>query len=159
MTHQEAREEVRESEGDPMVKGKIRARQREVAMARMMQAVPQADVVVTNPTHFAVAIRYDESKMGAPRVIAKGADHLAARIREIAKASAVPLVEAPPLARALYARVDIDREIPETLYNAVAQVLAYVYQLRRWVPGRGPMPAAPDDLPIPAGLDPDGTTR
>lgn len=159
MTHQEAREEVRESEGDPMVKGKIRARQREVAMARMMQAVPQADVVVTNPTHFAVAIRYDESKMGAPRVIAKGADHLAARIREIAQASAVPLVEAPPLARALYARVDIDREIPETLYNAVAQVLAYVYQLRRWVPGRGPMPAAPDDLPIPAGLDPDGSTR
>ena len=154
MTHQEGREEMRESEGDPQVKGQIRARQREVAMARMMAAIPQADVVITNPTHFAVAIRYDETRMGAPRVVAKGADHLAARIREIAKAAAVPMVEAPPLARALYAKVDIDREIPEALYTAVAQVLAYVFQLRRWVPGRGPMPSVPDDLPVPAGLDP-----
>ena len=158
MTHQEAREEMRESEGDPQVKGKIRARQREAAMARMMQAVPQADVVVTNPTHFAVAIKYDEGRMGAPRVIAKGADHLAARIRELAQASAVPLVEAPPLARALYAQVEVDREIPEALYTAVAQILAYVYQLRRWVPGRGPMPAMPVDLPVPAGLDPKDAT-
>ncbi|MCX7275466.1 MAG: flagellar type III secretion system protein FlhB [Burkholderiales bacterium] len=154
MTHQEGREEMRESEGDPQVKGQIRARQREVAMARMMAAIPQADVVITNPTHFAVAIRYDETRMGAPRVVAKGADHLAARIREIAKAAAVPMVEAPPLARALYAKVEIDREIPEALYTAVAQVLAYVFQLRRWVPGRGPMPSVPDDLPVPAGLDP-----
>ncbi len=159
MTHQEAREEHRESEGDPQIKGKIRARQREVAMARMMQAVPRADVVVTNPTHFAVAIKYNEDSMGAPRVVAKGADHLAARIRELAQASAVPLVEAPPLARALYAQVEVDREIPEALYTAVAQILAYVYQLRRWVPGRGPMPAMPADLPVPAGLDPKDATR
>ncbi len=159
MTHQEAREEAKDAEGDPMVKGRIRARQREMAMARMMSAVPRADVVVTNPTHFAVAIRYDETRMGAPRVVAKGADHLAAKIREVAKAAAVPLVEAPPLARALYARVEIDREIPEALYTAVAQVLAYVYQLRRWIPGRGAMPSLPPDLPIPAGLDPNEAAR
>lgn len=159
MTFQEARDEVRESEGDPQVKGQIRARQRAMAMARMMAAVPKADVIITNPTHFAVAIRYDETKMGAPRVIAKGADHMAARIREVAQAASVPMVEAPPLARALYAKVEIDREIPEALYTAVAQVLAYVFQLRRWVPGRSPMPAMPGDLPVPAGFDPQEATR
>ena len=123
-------------------------------MARMMAAVPTADVIITNPTHYAVAVRYDEAQGGAPRVVAKGVDHLAARIREVAEGARVPMVEAPPLARALYARVEIDREIPEALYTAVAQVLAYVYRLRHWVPGRGPMPAMPDSLPIPAGFDP-----
>jgi flagellar biosynthetic protein FlhB len=159
MTHEEAREEFREMEGDPQVKGRIRARQREVAMARMMAAVPSADVIVTNPTHYAVAIRYDEADGRAPRVVAKGTDHLAARIREIAQDARVPLVEAPPLARALYARVDVDREIPEALYTAVAQLLAYVFRLREWVPGRGPMPAMPTALPVPPGFDPREAAR
>jgi len=154
MTHEEAREEFKQAEGDPKIKGKIRARQREAALARMIDAVAKADVVITNPTHYAVAIRYDESGMGAPRVIAKGIDHVAARIREAGQKAGVPVVEAPPLARALYARVDLDAEIPQALYIAVAQVLAYVYRLRHWVPGRGPMPAAPTDVPVPAGLDP-----
>lgn len=154
MTHEEAREEFKQAEGDPQIKGKIRARQREVALARMMQAVPTADVIITNPTHYAVAIRYDEAGMGAPRVVAKGVDHVAARIREAGQKARVPFVEAPPLARALYAKVELDAEIPQALYIAVAQVLAYVYRLRHWIPGRGPMPAAPSDLPVPAGLDP-----
>ena len=154
MTHQEAREEVRESEGDPAVKGRQRQRQREISRNRMLAAVPKADVVITNPTHFAVAIRYDEAGMGAPRVVAKGTDHLAAKIRELAMDAGVPLFEAPPLARALYAHVEIDHEIPATLYTAVAQVLAFVYQLRHWVPGRNPYPREPRDLQVPTGLDP-----
>ncbi len=154
MTVQEARQELKESEGDPMVKGRIRSRQREMARARMLAAVPKADVVITNPSHFAVAIRYDEALLGAPRVIAKGADFMAAQIRETAKAAGVPLVSAPPLARALYAHVELDAEIPAALYAAVAQVLAYVFQLRRHVPGRGPMPTEPDDLEVPPDLDP-----
>lgn len=159
MTHEEAREEFKEMEGNQEVKGRMRARQREVAMARMMAAVPKADVIITNPTHYAVAVRYDEALGGAPRVVAKGVDHLAARIREIAASARVPVVEAPPLARALYAKVEIDREIPEALYTAVAQVLAYVYRLRQWVPGRGPMPMMPDTLPIPQGFDPREAAR
>ncbi|MCD6734677.1 MAG: flagellar type III secretion system protein FlhB [Burkholderiaceae bacterium] len=154
MTHQEAKQEAKESDGDPMLRGRIRARQREIASRRMLAAVPAADVVITNPTHYAVAVRYDESGGGAPRVVAKGADLLAGRIREIARDAGVPLVSAPPLARALYAHVDLDREIPVALYNAVAQVLAYVYQLRHWVPGRGASPRMPEDLEVPAGLDP-----
>jgi len=154
MTHQEAREEHRESEGNPEIRGRVRSRQREIARSRMLAAVPAADVVVTNPTHYAVAIRYEDGKFSAPRVVAKGADHLAAKIREIAMDAGVPLFEAPPLARALYAHVEVDREIPSSLYTAVAQVLAYVYQLRRHVPGRGSYPRAPQDLEIPAGMDP-----
>lgn len=154
MTHEEAREEFKQAEGDPKIKSRIRARQREAATARMIDAVAKADVVITNPTHYAVAIRYDESGMGAPRVIAKGIDHVAARIREAGLKAGVPMVEAPPLARALYARVDLDAEIPQALYIAVAQILAYVYRLRHWVPGRGPMPVAPADVPVPPGLDP-----
>ncbi len=122
----------------------------------MLAAVPAADVVITNPTHYAVAIRYDEAAMGAPKVVAKGADHLAARIRELAMDAGVPLFEAPPLARALYAHVEIDREIPAALYTAVAQVLAYVFQLRRHVPGRGAFPSQPEDLPVPGDMDPKG---
>jgi flagellar biosynthetic protein FlhB len=154
MTHQEAREEFKEAEGDPHVRGRIRGRQREISRGRMLAAVPAADVVLTNPTHYAVAIRYDESGMGAPRVVAKGADHLAAKIREIAMDAGVPLFEAPPLARALYAHVEVDREIPAALYTAVAQVLAYVYQLRNYVPGRGTRPRAPQELQVPPELDP-----
>lgn len=153
MTFQEARQEAKESDGDPMLRGRIRARQREIAGRRMLAAVPAADVVVTNPTHYAVAIRYDQSSAGAPRVVAKGVDLVAGRIRDIARQSGVPMVEAPPLARALYAHVDIDREIPAALYNAVAQVLAYVYQLRNRVPGRDAWPRTPQWADVPPELD------
>ena len=152
MTFEQARKEHKETEGDPHVKAQRRQRQREMSTGRMMTRVPAADVVVTNPTHYAVALKYDEAAAGAPRVVAKGADHVAARIREIAAESGVPLLEAPPLARALYAHVEVDAEIPATLYNAVAQVLAYVYQLRAATGQREP--AAPTDLPVPAELDP-----
>lgn len=154
MTHQEVREEAKEAEGDPHLRARIRSRQREISRSRMLSAVPSADVVITNPTHYAVAIRYDENRMGAPRVVAKGADLIAARIREIASECGVPLMEAPPLARALYANVEIDHEIPAALYSAVAQVLAYVFQLRHHVPGRGQAPRAPADLEVPPELDP-----
>jgi flagellar biosynthetic protein FlhB len=130
MTRQEVREELKESEGSPEVKGRIRQAQQELAKRRMMQEVPKADVVVVNPTHFAVALRYDELRMRAPVVVAKGADAVAAKIREVATEHNVPIFEAPPLARALYRNVDIGEEIPATLYAAVAQVLTYIYQLR-----------------------------
>jgi flagellar biosynthetic protein FlhB len=154
MSHQEVKQESKESEGDPMLRGRMRARQREIAGRRMLAAVPSADVIITNPTHFAVAIRYDDSAMGAPRVVAKGADVIAPRIREQAHQAGVPLFEAPPLARALYAHVELDREIPAALYTAVAQILAYVYQLRQWVPGRGAAPRAPGEVEVPPDLDP-----
>ncbi len=154
MTHQEARREAKESDGDPMLRGRMRARQREIAGRRMLAAVPTADVVITNPTHYAVAIRYDESAMGAPRVVAKGADLLAGRIRELAAQAGVPLLEAPPLARALYAHVEVDREIPAALYNAVAQVLAWVYQLRHRAAAPGAAPSAPTGIEVPSGMDP-----
>src|SRR5690606_24792876 len=156
MTLEQARKEHKETEGDPHVKAQRRQRQREMSAGRMMTRVPMADVVVTNPTPYAVALKYDEAATGAPRVVAKGADHVAARIRELAAESGVPMLEAPPLARALYAHVDVDAEIPATLYNAVAQVLAYVYQLRAAVGQRAP--AAPTDLPVPAELDPQSTS-
>ncbi|MBE0595196.1 MAG: EscU/YscU/HrcU family type III secretion system export apparatus switch protein [Burkholderiaceae bacterium] len=152
MTFEQARREHKETEGDPHVKAQRRQRQREMSTGRMMARVPEADVVVTNPTHYAVALKYDEAAAGAPRVVAKGADHVAARIREIAIESGVPMLEAPPLARALYSHVEVDAEIPAALYNAVAQVLAYVYQLRAAAGRRAP--AAPTDLPVPAELDP-----
>ncbi|HUK02322.1 MAG TPA: flagellar biosynthesis protein FlhB [Steroidobacteraceae bacterium] len=130
MTRQEVREEFKESEGSPEIKGRIRRMQQEVAKRRMMQEVPKADVVVVNPTHFAVALRYDENRMRAPTVVAKGADEVAAKIRDVALEHRVPIFEAPPLARALHRAVPIGGEIPATLYVAVAQVLTYVYQLR-----------------------------
>jgi len=130
MSRDEIRREMKESEGSPEIKGRIRSLQQAMARNRMMQDVPLADVVVTNPTHFAVALRYDDSKMRAPIVVAKGADLVAARIREIATEHEVPLVEAPPLARALHGSVDIGHEVPAELYVVVAQVLTYVYQLR-----------------------------
>lgn len=152
MTFDQARRENKETEGDPHVKSQRRQRQREMSTRRMITRVPAADVVVTNPTHFAVALKYDDGVAGAPRVIAKGADHLAARIREVAQEAGVPLLSAPPLARALYAHVEIDAEIPSALYHAVAQVLAYVYQLRDAAGGRAP--AKPEDLSVPPELDP-----
>jgi flagellar biosynthetic protein FlhB len=146
MTREEIREEMKESEGAPEVKGRIRRAQREIARRRMMHEVPKADVVVVNPTHFAVALRYDEKRMRAPLVIAKGTDLIAARIREIATEHAVPVFEAPPLARALYHNVEIGGEIPATLYVVVAQVLTYIYQLKaaRTSGARPPEPPAID---------------
>lgn len=130
MTRQEVREEMKESDGSPEIKGRIRMMQREIARRRMMHEVPKADVVIVNPTHFAVALKYDEKRMRAPIVVAKGADVIAARIREVATDSLVPIFEAPPLARALFKSVEIGGEIPATLYVAVAQVLTYIYQLK-----------------------------
>ncbi|MDJ0814333.1 MAG: flagellar biosynthesis protein FlhB [Woeseiaceae bacterium] len=140
MTRQQVRDEMKETEGRPEVKSRIRALQKQAAMQRMMEEVPDADVVITNPTHFAVALKYDDETMGAPRVVAKGRDQLAARIREVAELNKVPLFSAPPLARALYKSAEVGDEIPARLYTAVAQVLAYVYQLKETLrPGQRPM--------------------
>jgi flagellar biosynthetic protein FlhB len=155
MTRQEVIQESKESDGNPQMKGKIRQMQREMARKRMMSNVPTADVVVTNPTHFAVALKYADGQGGAPRVVAKGTDAVAARIREIATENKVALLEAPPLARALYKHTDIDDEIPEALYSAVAEVLAYVYQLRAYTKGASDQyPDRPGKLPVPPELDP-----
>ena len=150
MTREEIREEYKESEGSPEVRTRIRRTQREMARRRMMQEVPKADVVVVNPTHFAVALRYDEGRMRAPLVVAKGTDLIAARIREIATEHSVAIFEAPPLARALYHNVEIGGEIPATLYVAVAQVLTYIYQLKA-ARNSGARPPAPPA--IDPGLD------
>lgn len=141
MTRTEVRDEFKETEGRPEVKSRIRMLQQQAAARRMMDDVPTADVVITNPTHFAIAIRYDESSMGAPRVVAKGKGNIAARIREIADENRVPLFSAPPLARALYRSTKIGQEIPNDLYTAVAQVLAYIFRLRE---GLKPGQAAPE---------------
>jgi flagellar biosynthetic protein FlhB len=155
MTRQEVIQESKESDGNPQIKGKIRQLQREMARKRMMSNVPTADVVVTNPTHFAVALKYAENGRGAPRVVAKGTDEVAAKIREIAKENKVALLEAPALARALYKHTDIDDEIPEALYSAVAEVLAYVYQLRAYTKGTSDhYPDRPSKLPVPPEMDP-----
>ena len=153
MSHAEVKQEYKEQEGNAEVKGRMRAIMREMAGKRMLAAVPQADLVVMNPTHFAVALRYDEKTMAAPRVVAKGADLLALRIRDVAREAKVPVLQAPPLARALYAHTEVDQEIPARLFSAVAQVLAWVYQLRAAVPGRG-QPPAPPTLHVPPELDP-----
>jgi len=154
MSRQEMKQEHKESEGNVEVKSKVKARMREMANRRMLAAVPKADLVVMNPTHYAVALKYDEAKMSAPRVVAKGADLMALRIRDAAKGAEVPVLQAPVLARALYAHAEIDREIPAALFAAVAQVLAYVYQLRAAMQGRAPMPAELPPLEVPAELDP-----
>jgi len=130
MTKEEVKEENKEMEGDPLVKGRIRTVQRKIAYKRMMQDVPKADVVLTNPTHLAVALKYDSANMSAPRVVAKGADLIAQRIKSIAVEHKIPIVEDKPLARALYHAVEVGEEIPERLFQAVAQVLAYIYRLR-----------------------------
>ena len=156
MTKEEVRQENKETEGDPHVKAHIRGQQREMARRRMMSEIPKADVVVTNPTHYAVALRYQEGAMRAPKVVAKGAQLLAARIREIAAEHRVPVLEAPPLARALHRHAEVGDEIPAALYATVAEVLAYVYQLRKHEQGAGPLPQQPALAPLPAGLDPEG---
>ena len=154
MSHQEIKQEHKELEGNQEIKAKLRARMREMTKRRMLAAVPKADLVVMNPTHYAVALKYDDKKMGAPRVIAKGADLLAMKIRDLAKESKVPVLQAPALARALYAHAELDREIPAALFGAVAQVLAYVYQLRAALAGQIAAPAAMPELNVPAELDP-----
>jgi flagellar biosynthetic protein FlhB len=151
MTKQEVKDEMKELEGRPEVKGRLRRKQRELAQRRMMQEVPNADVVVTNPTHFAVALKYEPNRMRAPKVVAKGTDLVALSIRRLGEAHRVPVFEAPPLARALYWSTELNREIPGGLYLAVAQVLAYVYQLRHPQPG-AQAPARPTDLPVPDDL-------
>lgn len=149
MTKQEVKDDSKETEGNPETKGRVRRVQQEMAMRRMMEEVPKADVIVTNPTHFAVALKYDEQAMGAPRVVAKGADMVAMQIRTLARQNRVPVFEAPPLARALYFSTELNREIPAGLYLAVAQVLAYVYQLRRSIYGDAEAPPPPSDLDVP----------
>jgi flagellar biosynthetic protein FlhB len=150
MSREEQKQEHKESEGNVEVKAKMKQKMREMAKRRMMKAVPAADIVVMNPTHYAVALKYDQEAMGAPRVVAKGTDRLAMRIRDLARDAGVPVLEAPPLARALYTHVEIDGEVPAMLFAAVAQVLAWVYQLR----------AAPNlhlrapDVAVPPELDP-----
>ena len=127
MTKQEVKEEYKNAEGDPEIKGKIKARMREASQRRMMQAIPKADVVITNPTHYAVAIRYDTELAPAPIVVAKGSDYLAQKIKQIARENNVEIVEDKPLARMLFANVDVDKQIPPELYQAVAEILAMVY--------------------------------
>ena len=152
MTKQEVKDEYKDSEGKPEVKSKIRQLQREMAERRMMQAVPDADVVITNPTHFAVALKYDAGKGGAPMLVAKGGDFLALKIREIAQEHKVTVLESPALARAVYYSTELEQEIPAGLYLAVAQVLAYVYQLRQYQAGKGKRPDPLSSLPIPPDL-------
>jgi len=155
MSREELRQEMKENEGNPEIKAAIRAQQREMARRRMMAEVPKASVIVTNPTHYAVALRYDET-MRAPRVIAKGADLVAAKIRELGAQHNVPVLEAPALARAIYSHADINDEIPTQLYTAVAEVLAYVFQLKSWREHGGMAPLPLPEIEVPAGLDPKG---
>lgn len=152
MTKQEVKEERKNTEGNPEIKGKIRQMQLQAAMRRMMEEVPKADVVITNPTHFAVALKYEEGKMGAPRLVAKGSDLIAARIREIAEENRVPIVSAPPLARAIFFSTELNDEIPSRLYIAVAQILAYVYQLRHAAEYGHDKPEVPRDLDVPEDM-------
>lgn len=153
MTRQEVKEEHKEIDGDPQIKARIRALQRAAARRRMMSSVPTADVVVTNPSHFAVALKYSEGAMSAPVVVAKGTEAVAAKIREVAQEHKVPILEAPPLARALHYHTDIGEEIPEALYAAVAEVLAYVFQLRIYNAGGGVRPEEPRDLDVPQEME------
>jgi flagellar biosynthetic protein FlhB len=158
MTKEEVRQEYKEMEGDPHLKARIRSQQREIARGRMMSEVPKADVVVTNPTHFAVALKYDSEKMGAPQVVAKGMNLVAQKIRELAAENNVPVIELPPLARALHHHVEVGETVPSALYTAVAEVMAYIYQLNefmaRGVAGGMLAPVVPTAVSLPEGLDP-----
>ncbi|WP_027469271.1 flagellar biosynthesis protein FlhB [Deefgea rivuli] len=158
MTKEDVRQENKESEGDPHVKGRIRQLQREAARKRMMAEIPKANVVVTNPTHYAVAIRYDE-EMRAPKVVAKGSFLLAERIIDLAKEHKVTVVRTPPFARALYHHAQLGEEIPAALYTAAAEVLAYIYQLDHYRKEGGLAPTLNTDLPVPAELDPESETK
>jgi flagellar biosynthetic protein FlhB len=151
MTKQEVKDEFKDTEGKPEVKGKIRQLQREMSQRRMMQDVPGADVVITNPTHYAVALKYDQNKMVAPIVVAKGSDEMAFKIMEVARENKVEIMRTPPLTRAVYHNTELGGEIPDGLYMAIAQVLAYVFQLRQFRKGRGDKPPVPK-FPIPSDL-------
>ncbi len=155
MTKEELRQESKESDGDPQIKARIRAMQREAARRRMMAEVPKADVIVTNPTHYAVALRYQSSSMQAPTVVAKGAHLLAERIIELGRENRVAILRTPPFARALYFNAELGQEIPARLYTAAAEVLAYVYQLRHYQTEGGVAPAEPGELPVPSDMDPE----
>ncbi|MBK9442019.1 MAG: EscU/YscU/HrcU family type III secretion system export apparatus switch protein [Comamonadaceae bacterium] len=154
MSHEEMKQESKESDGNPQMKGHIRQRQRDLAQGNSVKAVPKADFVLMNPTHYAVAIQYDDKTMHAPRVVSKGADLLAFKIRDIAQEHAIPVLQSPMLARALYANADIDQDIPTSLYTAVAQVLAYIYRLKAAMRGDGPMPGEVPIPFVPPELDP-----
>jgi flagellar biosynthetic protein FlhB len=154
MSVQEMKQEGKESDGNPQMKGKLRQRQREISQGASVGAVPKADFVLMNPTHFAVAIKYDEKTMHAPQVVSKGADLLAFKIRDIAKTHSIPVIQSPMLARALYAHAEIDQDIPASLYTAVAQVLAYIYRLKAALRGDSPMPGEPPQPFVPPELDP-----
>ncbi len=153
MSKKEIADEGKENEGDPLIKSRIRQVQRELSRMRMMADVPNADVIITNPTHYAVALQYIDKKMSAPKVLAKGAGEIALRIRELGVQHRVPLLEAPSLARALYRHSEVGKHIPVTLYAAVAEVLAWVYQLKRWRHEGGLTPKKPENLPVPEALD------
>lgn len=152
MTRQEVREEMKDTEGRPEVRGRIRQLQREMATRRMMEEVPKADVIVTNPTHYAVALRYNQARMNAPVVVAKGTELVAANIRRVGAEHEVPVIESPALARAIYFHTELGEAIPAGLYLAVAKILAYVFQLRAYTPGQGSKPSMPDELQIPDDL-------
>jgi flagellar biosynthetic protein FlhB len=153
MTKEEIKKEHKESEGDPHLKAKIKQQQQAMARSRMMTKVPTADVIITNPTHFSVALSYVDGQSGAPKVVAKGVDAIAAKIREMGAEHRVPVLEAPALARALYWHVDLDQEIPENLYTAVAEVLAWVYGLKRMKEEGAERPDTPSLLEVPQGMD------
>ncbi|MDO9051107.1 MAG: flagellar biosynthesis protein FlhB [Methylotenera sp.] len=154
MTKEEVKQESKESEGNPEIKARIRQQQREMARRRMMSEIPNADVVITNPTHYAVAIKYKEDGMRAPVVVAKGADAVALKIREIAAENNVLTIESPKLARAIFTHTELNAEIPEALFSAVAEVLAYVFQMRIFKKDGGLRPEIPNALPVPDVLDP-----
>ncbi|MBF58972.1 flagellar type III secretion system protein FlhB [Halomonas sp. FeN2] len=156
MSQEEIKREHKESEGDPHVKARIRQQQQIMARGRMMSKVPQADVIITNPTHYAIALTYQEGSMGAPRLVAKGADAVAARIREIGEEAGVPRLEAAPLARALYHHVDLEAEVPAELYTAVAEVMAWAYRLKQVAKQGGEVPPTPDNLPVPPEMESPG---
>lgn len=152
MSRQDQKDESKDTDGKPEVKGRIRQLQREMAQRRMMSNVPQADVVITNPEHFSVALKYDPETMDTPLMIAKGGDHTALKIREIAKAHNIEIIQSPVLARAIFYTTEVDQEIPSGLYLAVAQVLAYVFQLRNYRKGKGEKPVYPRNINIPRDL-------
>ncbi|MDR5615802.1 flagellar biosynthesis protein FlhB [Arsenophonus sp.] len=153
MTRQEIKDEFKQQEGDPHIKARIRQQQREISRRRMMADVPKADVIIANPTHYAVALQYDNQNMQAPKVLAKGAGLIALNIKQLGEENRIPVLEAPPLARALYRHSKVGGHIPATLYAAVAEVLAWVYQLRRWQREGGLKPKKPTNVSVPQGLD------
>lgn len=154
MSKEDVRQEMKEQEGDPQIKARIRAAQREMSRRRMMTQVPTADVVVTNPTHYSVALKYDPERSGAPVVVAKGMNLIAHNIRDLAREHGVPILEAPPLARALYAHCELEQQIPAQLYTVVAEVMAWVFQLNHWIAEGGLPPEQPSGLVVPPGMDP-----